>query len=810
MRWQHYLHQFWQNAEPLLPGSFASLVIIGLLKLGTWQPLELLSYSTLFRLRGAIPWDDRVVVVAIDEPSLKTLGRFPWSRQRYTELLKVLTQAEASTVVLDILLSEPSPDDPALAAAMVQQGRVVLAQAWDSMGSPLLSNSVLREAAANHGHIYQQYDRDGLTRRIEPQMQDIPALGLATTQVYSLVREAVPEPDRRQPLWINWPGSASTAPTYSFADVLQQKVAVEKLRDKIVVVGITAIGFDPLQTPFDQSPPTTNVYLHAALINNLLRQNFLQILPESWLLSGLALLGSLFSLALFRWQLERQLVALAGLCAGWSVASLLLFHWGYWIPVASPIALLVSTTATVALHKHFKAGFRLQQEIDRLWQAYRDDLVVQGVQNKAMPNRAVQNALIEVLPLPQMAKLAALAEQLGRSQSAQAAVARSLSIGLVAADIEGLIWFCNFTATAHLQVQVGDRLHQLIPKWLSQTQLQQAQWPLPSVALNSESLEGESLSENSPASWEIQQGDRWFELKFEPLSYRAHLANPPDPTGQLDGLLLVLEDISDRKQVEQNLQQQMQELQQLSQLKDDFLSTVSHELRTPVTNMRMAIRMLQLSASEDRRTRYLQILEDECTREIDLINDLLDLQRLEAGAKIPALEVIHLQEWLPQFMESFQERAKSRQQTLQLQMAPNLSPLFSDSNSLERILAEMINNACKYTPPEGEIEICVEAVHSVPAYIMFQISNSGSEIPGAELDRIFDKFYRISSGDRWNQGGTGLGLALVKKLVEYLGGTIAATSQLGQTIFTIKVPIDPAPTDPAPADPAPTGNISVG
>ncbi|HEY9626845.1 MAG TPA: CHASE2 domain-containing protein [Coleofasciculaceae cyanobacterium] len=799
MRWRRSLYQVWQNAEPILPGSFASVVIISLLKLGTWQSLDSLAYSTLFRLRGSTAWDDRVVVIAIDEPSLKTLGHFPWSRQRYTELLQILTQAESSTVVLDLLLSEPSPEDLALAAAMNQQGRVVLAQAWDSMGAPLLPSSTLQAAAANQGHIYQRQDRDGLTRQIEPQVQDVPALGLAATQVYSLVAEIVPEPDLSQPLWINWPGSTAAAPTYSYVDVLRRQVPAHKLRDKIVLVGITAIGFDSLRTPFNQSPPTTNVYLHAALINNLLRQNFLKVLPESWLLVGLALSGSGISLALYRWRLERQLAVLGGLCGGWGITSVVMFHWGFWIPVASPIALLVLTTAAVAINQQLKARSLLQQEVDRLWQTYRRDLVVRDRQESAEQTGLMAGWLRgenRPLHLPQMEKLAALAEQLGRSQSAQAAVARSLSLGLVAADLDGSIWFCNPTATHHLQVQVGDRLESLIPQWLSQIQWQQ-HWHLLQHA-------------HSPVSWEIQQGDRWFELKLEPLTYRTSLIHAPGlthpshdeihplihPANPLDGLLLVLEEITNRKQVEQSLQQQMQELQHLSQLKDDFLSTVSHELRTPMTNMRMAIRMLQLAASDERRARYLQILEDECTREISLINDLLDLQRLEAGAKIPDLEVIHLQDWLPQFTESFYERARSRQQTLHLQMTPGLDSLFSDSNGLERILAELINNACKYTPPEGQIEIQVESTHATPEpQIVFRISNTGSEIPETELDKIFDKFYRISSGDRWNQGGTGLGLALVKKLVEYLGGSIRATSTLGKTTFTIAIPVGTMPTD---------------
>ncbi|HEY9640007.1 MAG TPA: CHASE2 domain-containing protein [Coleofasciculaceae cyanobacterium] len=794
MRWQRYLHQSWQIAEPFLPGSLASLAIVSLLKFGAWQPLEHFVYTALFQLRGAASWDPRVVVVAIDEPSLKALGRFPWSRHRYTQLLNILTQAEASTVVLDILFPESSPDDPALAKGMAQQGRVVLSQAWDTMGTPLLPNSVLRESAATYGHIYQRQDGDGLTRYVAPQMQGIPALGLAATQVYSLVREPVPSPDLSQPLWINWRGPVSESPTYSYIDILQQRVPAKQLQDKIVLVGITATGFDPLRTPFNQNPPTTNVYLHATIVNNLLQQNFLKVLPDAWIFMGLLLAGPSLSAVFSRWSHGQQLAGLMALCLGWSVLSLLLFRGGYWMPVAAPIALGVVTTAAVMFSQQLKANLLLHREVDRLWQTYHRDLVVQTAATSAEVWQFSQPTLLLPQLLPQLAKLAAMAEQFGRSQAAQSAVARSVSIGLVAADLEGIIWFCNPIATNYLQVQVGDRLMQLIPQWMSQTQWQ----------LNWEALgQGRLGPSGSPVnSWEMQQGDSWFELKLEPM-YRPHLAdfvpvcqinlnsqNRAAGTGELNGLLLVIEDITNRKQVEKNLQQQMQELQQLGQLKDDFLSTVSHELRTPMTNMKMAIRMLQLATTEERRTRYLQILEDECTREISLINDLLDLQRLEAGAKTIQPAEICLQDWLPQLIHPFYERAATRQQTLYLQIAPHLPSLYSDSSSLGRVVTELVNNACKYTPPAGKIEVAVSVTSQrSDSRMILQISNSGSEIPAVELSKIFDKFYRVTSGDRWEQGGTGLGLALVKKLVEYLGGTIQVTSQLGQTTFTVELPL---------------------
>jgi signal transduction histidine kinase len=241
----------------------------------------------------------------------------------------------------------------------------------------------------------------------------------------------------------------------------------------------------------------------------------------------------------------------------------------------------------------------------------------------------------------------------------------------------------------------------------------------------------------------------------------------------------------------QAAQTQVEELKHLHQLKDDFLNTVSHELRTPISNMKLAIHLLKLASTPDRRQQYLDILQSECTKEADLINDLLDLQRLEADHYPVVAEPIVLQDWISDVVKPFWSRSGDRHQTLQVEISDNLPPLISDPNSLERILAELLNNACKYTPANGEI--CLKISHNSQnscvssdsaSTIAFIVSNT-AEIPAAELSRIFEKFYRIPNADPWKQGGTGLGLALIKKLVEQLGGTLKATSQSGQTTFTV-------------------------
>lgn len=257
----------------------------------------------------------------------------------------------------------------------------------------------------------------------------------------------------------------------------------------------------------------------------------------------------------------------------------------------------------------------------------------------------------------------------------------------------------------------------------------------------------------------------------------------------------------------QAAQSQVEELERLNHLKDDFLSTVSHELRTPVTSMRVALQLLgatlsqelnltpnldQPKAEQPRILRYYNILHEECEREISLINDLLDLQRLDVGNHPIQIEPVDLETWLPSLTESFMPRTKSREQTLVLDSDPDLPMVYTDQASLERILAELLNNACKYTPPGERIALKTQVEPGDnPEQVVFILTNTGVTIPVDEQERIFDKFYRVPSADPWKQGGTGLGLALVKKLVMYLEGSISLVSEQDETVFTITIPIQP-------------------
>ena len=259
----------------------------------------------------------------------------------------------------------------------------------------------------------------------------------------------------------------------------------------------------------------------------------------------------------------------------------------------------------------------------------------------------------------------------------------------------------------------------------------------------------------------------------------------------------------------QAAQTQVAELEKLNRLKDDFLSAVSHELRTPIANMKLAIEMLKLFVPEEvdspepqlvntaqvtRIQRYLNILNTECTREEELVEDLLDLQRLENNAYLISMSLINLNEWIPTLTRPFYTRVSDREQGLHVDCPKNLPPFVCDRLNLERILVELLNNACKYTATRGDIhlhirqcEILGEEDSDSREGIEFSIRNQAS-IPPEELPKIFEKFYRIPNADPWKQGGTGLGLALIEKLVTQLDGRISVESSHGWTTFRVVFP----------------------
>lgn len=246
--------------------------------------------------------------------------------------------------------------------------------------------------------------------------------------------------------------------------------------------------------------------------------------------------------------------------------------------------------------------------------------------------------------------------------------------------------------------------------------------------------------------------------------------------------------------------QQVEQLRRLNEEREEFLSTVSHELRTPLTSMTLAIRMLrQPDLSLDRRAKYMDILEQQCIQETQLINDLLALRKLESQATALSLQKVEIQQFIHNLAQSMQDSLADKDLALVLDI-PAAAILYTEPESLNRVLTELLTNAQKYSNPGSAIylSVALDAPHASTSQVVFSLQNTGSGILPEELPHIFEKFRRGQGVTQKAIQGTGLGLALVKGLVEHLGGTITVSSHplttesSWKTCFRVTLPQYPA------------------
>ncbi|MBD2725256.1 GAF domain-containing protein [Nostoc sp. FACHB-892] len=239
--------------------------------------------------------------------------------------------------------------------------------------------------------------------------------------------------------------------------------------------------------------------------------------------------------------------------------------------------------------------------------------------------------------------------------------------------------------------------------------------------------------------------------------------------------------------------QYVEQLRKLNELKDEFMSNMSDRLRYPLTNMLMSIRNLRLPGiAPERQVRYLDILEQECTKEINLINDLLTLQKLESPHEAPQLESINLNTRIQDIAASFEKKLAEKGLKISVDLPQESLDLQTELESFDRILQELLTNAYKYS--EHDTIVHLVAAHQVDKQVdqvIIKVTNTGRAISQEEATYIFDKFRRGKG--RWTPG-TGLGLALVKSLVQHLNGAIAieslpiSDSEQSEICFTLTLP----------------------
>ncbi len=762
---------------------------IGLVKLGASQPVEDFAYNRLTELRGERAWDDRVVVVEIDDPSITEFRDLLGNRSYYTKLVDILRTSNASTIVFDQIFNEVTAADDEFIKAIAKHKAVILAQGWDRQGNQILPTRRLKAAAQAIGHIDKIKSHDGVVRQIELYKKGVESLAWMAVEGHNLSNyPEIKRPPADRNFWISWPGRVSNANHYSFGAILNPKNEKDKkwlekgFNNKIILVGVTANGANRIDTPFDRSDEASSIYLHAAIINNLLQHVELNIVPDSWLFLVLLGVSPLLSYQLTRLTHGQRLVAMLGLCGGWIGTSTVALASNYWLPVSAPIALLLLTTIGVAYCERQYTDFLVKRQIDQLWQTYQINLVARTPQ-------AGENQLFSPIPVGKVAKLATLAAELGRAQSAQAAIAHSLSMGLVATELDGTVWFCNPVASQLLNVNIGDRIDRfLIPSWLTPQE-----W--------ADHLQDLQTCRSLPAK-EVQRNDKFFTVKLEPLFNWQEIQRDIidgkniEEISVVSGFLLVIEDITAAKQLQsllldrerhsrQELTKENIALEKARQLaesagkmKSAFLANMSHEIRTPMNAVVGLTDLLLGTKLNDEQRDFVETIRSSSDTLLTIINEILDFSKIEAGEMHLEKVNFNLTNCIEKIIEVLANNAYSKGIELSCRIEPNIpNNLQGDPTRLSQVLTNLIGNAIKFTDRGGvSIDISAIATTDRQTTLYFQVQDTGIGIDPDSQDKIFHSFSQADSSTTRQYGGTGLGLAISKRLIEMMGGEIGVIS----------------------------------
>jgi two-component system phosphate regulon sensor histidine kinase PhoR len=250
-----------------------------------------------------------------------------------------------------------------------------------------------------------------------------------------------------------------------------------------------------------------------------------------------------------------------------------------------------------------------------------------------------------------------------------------------------------------------------------------------------------------------------------------------DQDEQFGGVAAVLHDITREKEV--------------SQMKNNFVSHVSHELKTPLASITAYSEMLVDGEACDEETRkeFYTVIQEQAKRLNRLIEDILNIARIESGLMKINKEPVSLTILLQEQLKMIKSYAEEKDIKVTGDIPIVYEPVYGDKDMISQVIVNLLSNAVKYTPRGGAVKVETE-VDEIAKVVRVKVSDTGVGIPAGEIDRVFDKFYRVEA-NKGQAKGTGLGLNLVKQIVENLhGGKVFLTSQVGVgSTFGFELPV---------------------
>ncbi len=261
----------------------------------------------------------------------------------------------------------------------------------------------------------------------------------------------------------------------------------------------------------------------------------------------------------------------------------------------------------------------------------------------------------------------------------------------------------------------------------------------------------------------------------EPRIFQVHVTPLKNSGEDRGGVVALLRDITERKKLEE--------------MRSEFVANVSHELRTPLTSIKGFAETLLEGALEEPAVarRFLEIIDKETERLSRLIDELLNLSKLENQKTVPNWQPLNMAALIERVVDIFQPRASEKNQNIYVDLPDDLPEVQGDPDMLSQVLINLIDNAVSYTQCGGEIRITASVKGGE---MKVDVSDNGIGIPPESLPRIFERFYRVDKARSREHGGTGLGLSIVKHIVDAHGGSVQVESKVGVgSTFSFVLPL---------------------
>ena len=322
--------------------------------------------------------------------------------------------------------------------------------------------------------------------------------------------------------------------------------------------------------------------------------------------------------------------------------------------------------------------------------------------------------------------------------------------GIIAFDIDGNIDLINPAAKLLLKISPEDNTFQdIFDKF--------------HLNLNMEKLI--YLENLTSMEQNIDVEDKSVKVIFSP--FRNEENNKPE------GIIAVIQDITEHVK--------------LDTMRKEFVADVSHELKTPITSiMGYADTLLEGEYDTETQKEFLQVISGEARRMAKLVTDLLELSRIDSNRKFIRKSRFDLGTLAKECQKKLAIEIKKKNQDVECLVTADVTPVYADRDDIQRVILNILTNSIKYTPEGGNIKIYVGFVYS-DAYI--KIIDNGIGIPEEDLNRIFERFYRVDKARTREMGGTGLGLSIAKEILDKNGGSIDIKSEVNKgTEVVIKIP----------------------